>query len=306
MKQTMRQNKSAMASWLWTGPLKFAVITFAALIAIIFATEIIAGAFTLEHTYAIYTVLITMAMAGAAAVMIRGLPRTDLTRTSFVATINAQTIILSVIFVTTMLFFAANADMITMRMLMMSHHSGTFALCVSCAVIFFLYVTGLSFSALYAKFRRSRAIGIPAWKIICSIPFGFSMTWVPGYLMPDASDAKPDGNMGPYARMTHFIVTHPVATVASFTAMALLSGLAFGINMSLLTLASAMVMYIWIMRTGANDFKQHIAHTYSTCAVVANIAMLVMFAIAGTASVTPSAAPSPAAPAGIINTSVGE
>ena len=105
------------------------------------------------------------------------------------------------------------------------HSNALFTSVMALVGLFFLYICGIFFANLYAKYRRCRAMGVPAWKIICSMPMGFALLWTPGYLLPD--NHNPDYVIPIrakwYTRFTNWIIQNPITTVLSFIIMTVFS-----------------------------------------------------------------------------------
>jgi teichoic acid transport system permease protein len=66
-------------------------------------------------------------------------------------------------------------------------------------------------------------MGISTWKIICSMPFGFSFMWIPGYLINDEKLQNPAVNVHNklYTKINTWIVTHNIRTIIAFITLLL-------------------------------------------------------------------------------------
>lgn len=264
----MEQNsKSGILTWLLWGPLKFMVAAFIISAIVMSACALIAGPTGWNNMAVPCCALASLVIAGV--LVIRASPRDDLSRHLFVAIMNAQTLLLAVLFFIPMSIADNNPS--TIPYWIMSYHNNISVILL--AGLFFMYITGLYLFYAYVKFRRARTIGIPAWKIICSMPFGFAMTWIPGYFLPDAPATihKNNNSSNTYNRITSWILARPITSIVAFAIVTMLAN-----SYPLLTFGLAAVFGIWVMRTGIDTFKKNIAGTYSTCAIAVNIATLII------------------------------
>lgn len=268
-----------LSKWLLWSPLKFVISYFlwsvfltVFLIAVIAVT---AKTFT-NMTTLTFGVEAALLCIGCTYLMIRDLPHDNLNRDNFVGLINLQMPIMTLLFLIPMLIIARNPDVALFKLILLSHTSRlAFVLLIIFIALVYFYVFGLLISSVYAKFRRARTMGIPTWKIICSMPMGFSLIWVPGYLMPENKNMDKN-QTGKYMSLTRNITKRPIICAAVFTAITLLSSPFFGFNLAMLTLAYALVFCIWVMTIGTKPMIKNIGGAYSTFAVAANIVMLLV------------------------------
>lgn len=275
-------NTKKLSIWTFWSPLKFAAISFGIMITTAFIYSLIAGAIyaPAQVPQTPLLTLLLIGFVGAIAIQIKQLPREKMDRTSFVAIHNIQTILLSVLFIVSSYMLARHAQQIMFYLLVMeTHMSATFLITLTASLLFYLYLLGLLFANIYAKFRRARELNIPTWKIICSMPFGFSALWVPGYIL-DTGTAK-TATFAPKSKhlnsATKWVISRPAHTIATFVLITVLSGFFFGFNAVLLTFSLALIFGIWVLQTGTKTFHKNIPDKYSTITVIFNIVLLVLF-----------------------------
>lgn len=279
----MKQNNTTKFSiWTLWSPLKFATISFGIMITTALIYSLIAGAIYTPATIP-QTPLITLLLigfVGATAIQIKSLPRGKMDRTSFVAIHNAQTITLSVLFIISSYLLVRHAQQIIFYLLIMETRlSATFLITLTASLIFYLYLLGLLFANIYAKFRRARELNIPTWKIICSMPFGFAALWAPGYILDSDTAKKPTYTQKSkhLNDATNWIISRPAHTIATFIAITLLSGFFFGFNAVLLTFSLALICGIWALQSGTKSFIKNMPGKYTTATIIFNIALIILF-----------------------------
>ena len=279
MKKT-HQNK--FSTWTLWSPLKFALISFCILVSTAFIYSLIASMFYTPSTMpqSPLAILLALGFLGAMALQIRSLPRTKMDRTSFISIHNIQTLILSVLFITSSFLIVRHAQQIMFHLLMMETQlSGAFILTISASLLFYLYLTGLLLANFYAKFQRIREFKIPTWKIICSIPFGFSALWAPGYIL-DSDDTKKPSFVPKSAilqRVSNWIISRPANTIATFILITIISGFFFGFNAVLLTFSLTLIFGIWTLQVGKKSFAKNMQNRYATTVAIFNIVLLILF-----------------------------
>ncbi|MBO5946593.1 MAG: hypothetical protein J6Q44_00425 [Alphaproteobacteria bacterium] len=278
------ENNNATKFSIWTlwSPLKFAAISFGIMITTAFIYSLIAGAIYTPAPIP-QTPLITLLLigfTGAIAIQVKHLPRDKMDRTSFIAIHNTQTIILSVLFIASSYMLVRYAQQIIFYLLIMETRiSATFLITLTASLIFYLYLLGLLFANIYAKFRRARELNIPTWKIIFSMPFGFAALWTPGYILDSGTVKK--ATFAPRAqllkRATNWVISRPAHTIATFIMITILSGFFFGFNAVLLTFSLALIFGIWALQSGTKTFIKKIPGKYALSAVIFNLALIILF-----------------------------
>jgi hypothetical protein len=270
------------STWTFWSPLKFATISFGIMITTAFIFSLIAGAIytpaPMPQTPLI--ILLTIGFIGAIAIQIKTLPRGKMDRISFISIHNTQTIILSILFIISSYMLVRYAQQIIFYLLIMETQlSATFLITLTASLIFYLYLLGLLFANMYAKFCRARELKIPTWKIICSIPFGFSALWIPGYILDyDTTKSITYAPKSKYlGTASKWITSRPAHTIATFIAITTLSGFFFGFNAVLLTFSLALIFGIWALQSGTKPFIKNIAGKYANAAVIFNAILVILF-----------------------------
>ena len=122
-------------------------------------------------------------------------------------------------------------------------------------------------------------MGIPTWKIILSVPFGFSALWTPGYIL-EANTTKTPGQQiscSWYTRLQNWILSNQTNINISYIVVIFISSLFFGSYSALLTFCLAIIFGIWAIQVGAKKFIKNIGGTYATTAIIINIALITVF-----------------------------
>lgn len=279
----MSENKSqCLMSWILWRPLKFALTLLGLGIAVMIPYEIVSA--TIGGATAMWTlgILSIVAIVFATYLLFHHLPHDNLDRYSFVALENAQAYVLALaVFVAMLAIMQAQSFLISLAMM---GTAGNVIFVMLAAVMFvaYAYLVGLSLANVYAKFRRGRAMNIPTWKIICSIPFGFNLIWIPGYILPDEKAPKTPVipiHASWYKKLTNWIVSRPSRTILAFAILTLFTGFMFGIQTIFWTCAAILLFAIWVSGVGAKRFCKNIGGTYATVAVVLNIIMILAISV---------------------------
>lgn len=279
----MSENKSqCLMSWILWRPLKFALTLLGLGIAVMIPYEIVSA--TIGGATALVTLggLSIAAIVFATYLLFHRLPHDNLDRYSFVALENAQAYVLAMaVFVAMLAIMQAQSFLISLAM-MGTAGNVIFVLLAAVMFVAYAYLVGLSLANVYAKFRRGRAMNIPTWKIICSIPFGFNLIWIPGYILPD--EKAPKTPVIPihapwYKNLTNWIVSRPSRTILAFAILTLFTGFMFGIQTIFWTCAAILLFAIWVSGVGAKRFCKNIGGAYATVAVVLNIIMILAVSV---------------------------
>lgn len=270
-------NTSKISNWILWAPLKFGLLFFGL---IFLATTI--NAFVLERFFtpnvsqSIFIILISIALGYSAIFLAKKLPIKKMDRKSFISLHIAQTLITTICFYILTYFLIFNMQSIMFKMTIMAAQSViTFFITMLAFGVIFSYITGVYFSNLYAKFRRIQDFNIPTWKIILSLPFGFSALWVPGFLLDTNSKqhAVITSNKK-YNKLINWTLNNPTNTVSVFIFITLFSILLFGVTPVLLTFIFALIYGIWTLQIGAKKFNQIIPGKYSTTAIIINVILI--------------------------------
>lgn len=268
--------KNTLKSWLLSGPIFFATISFLFMIIV----TIIVGMFARDNStgFTLIGTLITLSTICAAILTLRRLPGKNMDRTSFINIHNAQALIVAL---------ASLASLITaiyiipirfwLFSLMQSQTGVILSIIIAILLVFVsLYIAGVALCGFWAKFWRAIDMKIPMWKIILSIPFGFSMTWIPGYFLPTKAVKNPTivAHTSWYAKITNWILSRPSNAGFAFAILIGISGFFTGPAPVLLTLTLTMLFAIWAIRIGPKAFTKNIGDAYANTAIIINIIML--------------------------------
>ena len=279
----MSENKSqCLMSWILWRPLKFALTLLGLGIAVMIPYEIVSAPIGGATALVTLGILSIAAIVFATYLLFHRLPHDNLDRYSFVALENAQAYVLALaVFVAMLAIMQAQSFLISLAM-MGTAGNVIFVLLAAVMFVAYAYLVGLSLANVYAKFRRGRAMNIPTWKIICSIPFGFNLIWIPGYILPDEKAPKTPVipiHASWYKKLTNWIVSRPSRTILAFAILTLFTGFMFGIQTIFWTCAAILLFAIWISGVGAKRFCKNIGGTYATVAVVLNIIMILAISV---------------------------
>ena len=279
----MSENKSqCLMSWILWRPLKFALMLLGLGIVVMIPYEIVSATIGGATALATLGILSIAAFVYAIYSLFHRLPHDNLDRYSFVALENAQAYVLALaVFVAMLAIMQAQSFLISLAM-MGTAGNVIFVLLAAVMFVAYAYLVGLSLANVYAKFRRGRAMNIPTWKIICSIPFGFNLIWIPGYILPDEKAPKTPVitiHAPWYTNLTNWIVSRPSRTILAFAILTLFTGFMFGIQTIFWTCAAILLFSIWVSTVGAKRFCKNIGGTYATVAVVLNIIMILAISV---------------------------
>ena len=273
----MAKNKSlSLLSWLLWSPMKFAFISFILFFLFIFITSILYP--SASNTF--ITSLVLLAIIGSAFITLYKMPQENMDRHSFVALNNAQLFIVST---ACLIFFShikANKTIIISQLMLLNvHFNKTFIILAVAAAFFALYLIGMQVINLYSKYIRCREMGLAHWKIICSLPFGFSLMWLPGYLLNDQKKNIPAVTISArwYAKFTNKILSNSMLTAIALILTTIYSFFFYGFDTIFITLMSTLIFTIWLRFSGLSRFRQHQGKTYAYFAIFANIVMLISF-----------------------------
>ena len=280
----MKKTPSITTWLLWT-PLKFAFLSFISIFTISFlytwiSEQIVFDKYT--NTAPILT-LITISIICCIYYVIKKIPKITMDQKSFVAIHNAQTILSFLLFTLSgYLLFTNQQYLIYSITTGTTSGPGAILTLMTLFSIFLLYTLGLTLINVYVKIRRIQELKIPTWKIICSIPFGFSALWLPGYLTQTNKSHTPGQQIKSkwYNRINTWITSNPANTIATFIFITALSGFYIGFSTTLLTFSMALIYGIWTLKIGAKKISDRIPGTYSTTAVIINITLIIVLSMA--------------------------
>lgn len=270
----MSINQKSLLSWLVWTPLKFSVLALVLLFLFIFTLYMIYP----DASNMLIALTTLVGIICAAACIYHKLPKKNMDQKSFIALTNLQMLVVSTAFIIAMLLINEYKDVIVMRFWLMNYQINASVLAIATLIaVFFLYLIGIFVTSLYAKYSRCREMGISAWKIILSMPFGFSLLWTPGYLLKDQNKSTPAVSIHSkwYSKITEKIINNQLYTVFSFIIMVVYSGFFYGFNASFITLASVLIFAIWFKISGLSSFRQQQKKLYSYTSIILNILVLI-------------------------------
>lgn len=268
-----KTQNNGLLSWMVTRPIMFAIIAFIAMT----AASAIGGLIGGRMAGILANILGIIAFLGATTWLVRKLPAGNLDRRSFISINNAQTFITSIAFIVSTFIIFYNSQTIMLRLLLLESHSkSSFIAIIVAMAIFYLYLCGIFIGNLYAKYRRIRAMGVGMWKTLATAPFGFSMLWIPGYLMEEPTP-KTDtaNNSGWYNRLTNWIMARPTHAAATLVLLIIMAGFTFGFNAILLTLGLGAIFALWCAIVGTDKMRKSLGGIYSTTAIIINVLMII-------------------------------
>ncbi len=264
----------SLCSWLLLTPLKFALTAFL----IIFLFMFIANLINPEISNSTMVLLVFSAIIVAAFLNLRKLPRENMDQNSFVALNNAQILIGATLFIAATIIIAATEKTIMAKIMWMNtNFNMVILLTIVFAALFILYLCGIFITNIYAKYMRCKEIGISSWKIVCSMPFGFSLLWLPGYLLQDKNKTNPAviSHTRWYSKVTKKITSNTTYTTIAFIIITAYSSFFYGFNISILTLASALIFAVWFRIAGLSNFRQHQNNKYAYVAIIINVITII-------------------------------
>lgn len=275
-------SQNTISTWTLKSPIKFALFTFGLQILVlgifILGMDMIAPGTQISKT-AIMT-FITLATIFGIAFQIRALPRDALNNKSFVSIHNAQMLVMLFFFFISFVPIAKYQLEIFMTMMHFSQqHPVLTVLLLSTMFIFSLYLLGVLTANIYAKFLRARTMGIPAWKIILTMPFAFCATWIPGYFLSSGDPKTTPVTIKSqwYNSLTDWILSRKRTTVLAFVGAILIAHFYMGSYSTLLSFSFALIFGIWILQIGTKKFLKNIDREYTNITIVLNIIMVITF-----------------------------
>ena len=199
---------------------------------------------------------------------------------SFVSIHNAQMLVMLFFFFISFIPIAKYQLEIFMTMMYFSQqHPVLTVLLLSTIFIFSLYLLGVLTANIYAKFLRARTMGIPAWKIILTMPFAFCATWIPGYFLSSGDPKTTPVTIKSqwYNSLTDWILSRKRTTVLAFVGTILIAHFYMGSYSTLLSFSFALIFGIWILQIGTKKFLKNIDREYTNITIVLNIIMVITF-----------------------------
>ena len=271
------QKTPTLVTWLLKAPFKFALISFITSILAIITFSLIFSNITTSAT-SLY-ILLTIAFAASTYFTIRDLPKIKIDRPSFVAIHSAQTILGFLLFTTLTYILAYNQHSLMFRLMMFdANHPNVFMFIIILISLYILFLLGTAIINFYIKICRIQQFNIPTWKILFSFPFGFSMLWIPGYLLDTTPVKTPSQEIKSktYSKIINWALTSNINTVSAFVFITILSGFFIGTAPILLTFILALIFGLWSTQIGKKKFEKQMNKAYTTTAIAINIIMIII------------------------------
>lgn len=270
-------NTHSLKTWFFNKPLIFALTSF------LFIILITWGGTTLlpqtETTIKIISRTTIFIILFCIYLMFRKTNIKKVDRYSFVALTNLQNIIFGILSIVMGIVFYNITTIQTWFLLNLQTGTNittvTIILAFSLIASLFLLATiAINFAI---KLLRIKTMNIPTWKIICSIPFGFTMLWIPGYFLPENNEHNKLISIKSkrYEAFNKWIISTPINAAVAFIFFRTLYIMLSGIASLLLTLSFAMIFALWKKQIGTKQFENNIGKHYATTAVIINIAILI-------------------------------
>lgn len=264
----------SLLSWVFLQPLKISVISLLFLLFFV----LLAGIIMPGVQGAITTYCTILAISISAYITIYKMPRENMDRQGFIALNNTHYLISSTIFFIVITILTKYKDVITYKLMLLGTNlTPKLMILMLLAALLFLYLVATFVVNLYAKYLRCREMGISTWKIICSMPFGFSLLWTPGYLLE--SETKNNSAVSIhsnwYLKLTKFVGSKYIYTLLTFILLTIYSGFFYGPQMVILTLIYLLIFTIWLKISGLSTFRQQQNRIYSYLAIIMNVLIII-------------------------------
>ena len=268
------RNPKSLLSWLLLEPLKFAIISLIFIFLFIFFMNLIYS----DANNLTMILLTLIASICSAAIVFPKLPNKNMTQHGFVALNNAQAIIMSTLFMVAVLLINKYQTIIVQKLWLLNIKFNPIVIILTIlAGLFLLYLIGIFVINVYAKYIRCREMKIAPWQIILSMPFGFSLLWIPGYLLKEENKSISAVSIHTkwYSNFTKKLINKPFYITLTFILITIYSGFFYGFNMVFLTLLSTTLFLIWFRITGLSKFRLQQRKLYSYIAIVLNVIIFV-------------------------------
>lgn len=271
---------TSLSTWLFKRPVLFTVYYFLIMIGITAIFAAIHSWFNLQDMSVYLLTLLISFLLSAYYFIIKKLPHEDMSRNDLIAISNGQSLIAIVIPFILLAFMGTNPAVFQRNMMMLYLlHPVVFGFLAFSTIILFLYLLGVAISAVYAKYKRAKAIGISAWKIICSMPFTFLLMWTPGYLILEKD--KPTNleiKSRWYTKFNNWVLSDNTNILFTFLLFLLLKNVFAGLPVLILSAALLIVFALWTLKYKTTLMK-NINKGYALTAVLINITMIIVLTI---------------------------
>lgn len=276
----MKNTTNKLTTWIFKQPVIFALSFFIIGLLTIFGYSVITSLLNIDTIAPLLYILMVVFVLTAYFVVIKKLPHDDMAHSDFVAITNAGTLIAILIPAITLLFIGNNqealkSDIMRIYMFQPSLFWGLLII----TGFSYLYLFGVGVSGLYAKYKRSVQIGISKWKVILSWPFGYMLTWIPGYLLVDKkTKSSLTIKTDTYKKFNKWVLSSTANLTTTFLILLFLNTTIAGINALVLTTLLLGYYGLWMLKH-KKDFIKHVDNIYALSAVFINISMILLFII---------------------------
>ena len=276
----MKDTTNKLTTWIFKQPIIFAATALIVGLLVVFGYSVLTSLLNIETVKPLLYILGAALVLTAYFVLIKKLPHNDMAHSDFVAITNAGNIIAISIPLITLLFIGSNQQALKtniMRIYMFQPYL-FWALLIFTAIAY-LYLFGIGISGLYAKYKRALQIGISKWKIILSWPFGYMLTWIPGYLLTDKkTKSSLTIKTKTYQKFNKWVLSSNANLIFIFLLLLFLNSVIAGLNALFLTTLLLIYYGLWILKH-KSDFNKHIDKAYALSAVFINILLIILIMI---------------------------
>lgn len=263
-----------MSTWLLWSPIKFAIISMILMLgAVLLYTGFNPDGATQVGTFTAMSVGLILAII----FHIWRLPNDNLNRCEFVSINTAQMFLANLIFIIMTIGAVTYISAIDTNIIALPNMNPFIMAGLTLLGLVYMYLFGIFVGNIYTKYRRARTMGVPMWKIICTMPFGFSMLWIAGYMLPDAqtkAKSKTTKSTGRYAQIVNTICQNTIYAYIVLVLLVVTSGLFVGLRGMTTVLAMIIVFAAWRRTRGTTTMRRDITKQYSTTAIIINIIMI--------------------------------
>ena len=130
---------------------------------------------------------------------------------------------------------------------------------------------------LQATYRRARAMGVPRWKAIMTIPFTLSVFWFPGYMITDDKEAKPvvEIKSNWFSKWTDWVVAKPMNAIIMLIIFLGLALLGSGWLVAAITAGIYGLCAIWAWVVAPQNFRKNVGGVFSTVLGALNMSAII-------------------------------
>lgn len=274
-KKLARAKTYSLKTWLFNRPIIFSLLSFGITIAICAIYAVFAAMLNINSTTPL-AILLSLGFVWTIYYTIKKLPKHDMYRDDFIAITNGCSGLSILITLLSVMIIGYNANTIQYKLMWMYAFHPTILLIIAIlAALLYLYMFGVMISNIYARYKRAVKIGISKYKVIASMPFGFFLTWIPGYLIPEKNqNTNIEIKTKWYSKFNKWVVANSNNTLFAFLMFVLLNN-AMGGAISLLLTGFLLAIYaLWNLKY-KTTFMKNIDKYYALTAICINMAMLI-------------------------------